>query len=63
MGVSSIGTQKSSFQNSADIETKFKEVDLDGFQEEIGIDQICLVMEFLESDLDRMLKQKIDFSK
>ena len=52
--------------NTSEVDQMFVDVDLNGSKDQntaegIVLNNICLVMEYLESDIDQLLKNKIEF--
>ena len=56
------GAKSGETKASSNLDDKFQHVDLKTINDDVNLHEICLVMEFLESDLDQLLKCKIDFS-
>ena len=64
-GPSSGGHHSQNTYASSEIENKFKNADLkdDNKKQSVNLSQMCLVMSLMDSDLDQLLKHKIDFSE
>ena len=66
-GPSSGGANSAETYASSDIDNKFASADLNGQKkkrfESVNLIQICLVMSLMDSDLDQLLKHRIEFSE